>query len=163
MVLLPHVPSVTFPWLRKLCLDLMRKLCLLTSSFIRYSPIGSGMLSGQFRSADDLAPNDARRYYPRFQAENFPINLELVKQLETLAKKKGCTSSQLAINWVKGLSKKPGMPTIIPIPGATTEARVRENAQDWELTNEELSEIDDILAKFKVSGNRYPDGIPIDG
>lgn len=121
------------------------------------------MLSGQFRSSEDLHPNDSRRFYPRFQAENFSINLELVKQLETLAKKKGCTAPQLAISWVRSLSNKPGLPTIIPIPGATTEARVRENAQEWDFTKEELSEIDDILAKFKVSGNRYPDGIPMDG
>ena len=53
------------------------------------------------------------------------------------------------------------MPTIIPIPGATTAARVAENSKEINLTEDEMAEIDAILAKFEVSGGRYPDGAPI--
>jgi pyridoxine 4-dehydrogenase len=121
------------------------------------------MLTGQIRSLDDIPSNDLRRLYPRFQPENFPINLQLVEALKGLAETKGCTPAQLAINWTKSLSKKSGMPTIIPIPGATTESRVIENSKECELTAGESASIDDILAKFTVVGNRYPDAIPIDG
>jgi pyridoxine 4-dehydrogenase len=55
------------------------------------------------------------------------------------------------------------MPQIIPIPGATTEARVLENGKEYDLTTAELAAIDDILAKFTVVGDRYPAGMPIDG
>lgn len=121
------------------------------------------MLSGQIQSVDDLPINDLRRFYPRFQPQNFPLNLQLVKELQALAEKKGCTPAQLAIGWTKSLASKSGMPQIIPIPGATTDIRVCENARGYELTASELSVIDDILAKFTVVGGRYPDGIPIDG
>lgn len=121
------------------------------------------MLSGQFKSLDDLPEGDLRRFYPRFQPENFAINLELVKQLEDLAEEKGCTPAQLALAWIKSLSKRPGMPVFIPIPGATTEARVRENGIDVKLTESDLKAIDAILAKFEVVGGRYPAGVPTDG
>ncbi len=121
------------------------------------------MLSGQFRSLDDLPSDDLRRHYPRFQPDNFAINVQLVDELKVLAEKKGCTLAQLAISWVKTLGDKPGMPVIVPIPGATTESRARENAQPFDFTADELSAIDAILAKFTIAGERYPPGIPTDG
>ena len=121
------------------------------------------MLSGQIQSLDDLPVGDFRRLYPRFQPENFPLNLQLVKEVQALAEKKGCTPAQLAIGWTKSLANKSAMPQIIPLPGATTETRVRENARVYELNIAELSAIDDILAKFPVVGNRAPDAIPVDG
>lgn len=95
---------------------------------------------------------------PRFQPENFQVNLELVRQLEAFAAQKGCTPAQLAIGWVLGIARRPGMPEIIPIPGATTAARVKENSTIVELTDEEMAELDAVLAKFTVAGGRYPDG-----
>jgi pyridoxine 4-dehydrogenase len=55
------------------------------------------------------------------------------------------------------------MPVIIPIPGATAEARVRENCVEVELTAEDMALIDKILTKFTVVGGRYPAGVPTDG
>ncbi|KAF9876465.1 aldo/keto reductase [Colletotrichum karsti] len=125
---------------------------------IAYSPIGRGLLTGEIKKFDDLPEGDFRRFLPRFQADNFDINLKLVKQVEDLAAKKGVTPAQLAIGWTIALSKKPGMPEIIPIPGATTAARVKENAKLVEFTDAELAEIDATLAKFEVAGSRYPAG-----
>jgi len=48
------------------------------------------------------------------------------------------------------------MPEIIPIPGATTVERVKENVVEVEVTESEVKDIDDILAKFDVAGDRYP-------
>ena len=58
---------------------------------------------------------------------------------------------------VRHLSKKDGYPEFIPIPGATTAARVQENAQDVALTSDDVAAIDLILQEFKVAGNRYDD------
>ncbi|KAK7757118.1 hypothetical protein SLS62_000665 [Diatrype stigma] len=127
---------------------------------VAYSPIGRGMLSGQYKSVDDLPADSMLRHFPRFQPGNFEINLELVKEAEGLAKKKGCTPAQLAINWTRALSRRPGMPTIIPIPGATTAARVEENSKEVDITDEEMAEIDAILAKFSPVGERYPAHVP---
>jgi pyridoxine 4-dehydrogenase len=123
--------------------------------------LAHSMLSGHFKSVEDLPANFAFKTWPRFQPENFAINLELVKQVEELAAKKGCTPAQLAINWTRNLSKRPGMPVIIPIPGATTVARVQENSKLIDLTLEELDEIDATLAKFEIMGERYPDYVPM--
>lgn len=49
--------------------------------FVAYSPLGRGFLTGQIKSPDDLAENDRRRIFPRFQAENFATNLQLVSTL----------------------------------------------------------------------------------
>src|SRR5436305_13010005 len=68
--------------------------------FVAYSPLGRGFLTGQFRTIDDLPPDDYRRNAPRFQGENFAKNLELVKKVEELATARGCTPSQLALAWV---------------------------------------------------------------
>lgn len=72
-----------------------------------------------------------------------------------MANKKKCTPAQLAIGWLLALSKRPDMPTIIPLPGATTAERVKENAGAVELDDQEMKEIDGILASFEVKGDRY--------
>lgn len=123
---------------------------------VAYSPLGRGFLTGDIKSVDDIPENDMRRRLPRFQPDVFPKNLELVTELEKLAKKKGCKPGQLGMAWVKSFNGKPGMPTIIPIPGATTEERVVENSKDVSLTKEDLEEIDGILSKAVVIGDRYP-------
>lgn len=122
---------------------------------IAYSPIGRGFLTGQIKSPDDIPEGDFRRFLPRFQPENFEANMKLVKQLEQLAGKKKCTPAQLAIGWVLALSKRPEMPTIIPIPGATTAERVEENSAAVELSEQEMKEIDGILEGFEAKGDRY--------
>jgi len=113
------------------------------------------MLTGQIKSIDDIPEGDIRKILPRFQPENFDTNLKLVRELEKIAKKRNCTSAQLALGWLRTLSKREGMPEIIPIPGATTAERVRENSTEMELTEEEMGEIDSILASCEVVGDRY--------
>ena len=108
-----------------------------------------------------MPANDIRHHMPRFHPENFDINLQLVRQLEALAAKKGCTPAQLAIGWGLAVARRPGMPEIIPIPGATTAERVRENYKAVEITDAEMAEIDAILARFTVVGGRYPDGVAV--
>lgn len=122
---------------------------------VAYSPLGRGFLTGEIKKVEDIPEDDLRRRFPRFQPDNFGRNLEMVTELEKLAKKKGCTPAQLALAWVKQLSGKKGMPVIIPIPGATTEKRVIENMKDVELNADDLSEIDAILKKLPVFGDRY--------
>ncbi|KAK6085726.1 pyridoxal reductase [Seiridium cupressi] len=127
---------------------------------VAYSPIGRGLLTGQIKKYEDIPEDSMLRTFPRFQPGNFEINMQLVKQVEDLAAKKGCTTTQLAVGWTIALSRRPGMPTIIPIPGATTAARVEENSKLVDLTDEEMAQIDATLAKFTTAGERYPDSVP---
>ncbi|KAH7403547.1 NADP-dependent oxidoreductase domain-containing protein [Cadophora sp. MPI-SDFR-AT-0126] len=122
---------------------------------VAYSPMGRGMLTGQIKSPDDIPEGDMRKTMPRFLPENFRKNLDLVKELENLAKQKGCTPAQLALGWTRSISKKNGNPEIIPIPGATTAERVLENSKDVTLSSEDLKAIESILSSFSVAGQRY--------
>jgi aryl-alcohol dehydrogenase-like predicted oxidoreductase len=122
--------------------------------FVAYSPLGRGFLTGQFRTFDDLAPDDYRRNSPRFQGENFQKNLDLVRKVEELAVKKGCKPSQLALAWVLAQSKD-----IVPIPGTKRRKYLEENAaaMNIELSQEELAELDDVFPKDAAAGQRYPE------
>lgn len=125
---------------------------------IAYSPIGRGMLTGKFKKFEDF-PEDSlltQFNFPRFQKENFEKNVALVNKVEELAQQKGCTPAQLAINWTRAISKRPGMPVIIPIPGASAAERVEENSKVVDLTDGDMEQIDQILAGFKTAGERYP-------
>ena len=121
--------------------------------FVAYSPIGRGFLSGRFRTIDDLAPDDWRRNNPRFQGENFQKNVDLVRHIEQLAKKKGVTPAQLAIAWLLRRGDD-----IVPIPGSKSIAHLEENAAaaGIELTRDELARIDQIAPKGAAAGDRYP-------
>ncbi|KAG8418252.1 hypothetical protein J3458_005677 [Metarhizium acridum] len=123
---------------------------------IAYSPLGRGLLGGRIKTTDDLAPDDMKRDLPRFKDGNLQVNLKLVEKVEALAKKKGCTPAQISINWLLALSKRPGMPVIIPIPGSSDPERIKENATIIDLTSEDMAEIDGMLQGFVPAGDRYP-------
>lgn len=122
---------------------------------VAYSPLGRGFLTGQVKSRADLPEDDHRRHYPRFSEKNFPKNLKLLTQLERLANSKGCTPGQVGVAWVKAQSERDGNPVIIPIPGASSADRVKENTTDVELSAYDLKEIDSILASCEIHGERY--------
>ncbi|UPK94551.1 hypothetical protein LCI18_005486 [Fusarium solani-melongenae] len=128
---------------------------------VAYSPLGRGILTCKIRTVDDFPEGDFRRFLPRFQPGNLEVNLQLVDRMKVMAEKRGCTPSQFALGWLTSLQRRPGMPTIIPIPGATTAQRVEENSVVIDLTDDEMEEIDAILAKFRVIGERYQEGVPI--
>ncbi|KAI0204480.1 voltage-gated shaker-like K+ channel, subunit [Astrocystis sublimbata] len=130
---------------------------------VAYSPIGRGMLTGKLKSPNDVQDVVFKSFkFPRFQPGNFEANLRLVEQVEELAKTKGCTPAQLAINWTVALSKRAGMPTILPIPGSTTVERVDENSKVVDITDGEMSRIDAVLADFQTAGGRYPEAAPVE-
>lgn len=129
---------------------------------VAYSPIGRGMLSGKLKSLSDIKDGLFHTFgFPRFQAGNFEANLQLVEKVEALAKAKGCTPAQLAINWTRAVAKRPGMPVIVPIPGATTVARVQENGKLIDISDDEMAQIDAILANFTTAGERYNPALPV--
>jgi aryl-alcohol dehydrogenase-like predicted oxidoreductase len=122
-------------------------------SFVAYSPLGRGFLSGQFKTPDDFEPNDYRRNSPRFQGENFAKNIALVNKVEEMAKGRGYTAAQLALAWIFAQNKN-----ITPIPGTTKLNRLKENiaATEIELSTDELKAIEAILPRDAAAGTRYP-------
>ena len=124
--------------------------------FVAYSPLGRGFLTGQFRTFDDLAPDDYRRNSPRFQGENFKKNLNLVREVEKLAVGKGCKPSQLALAWVMAQGKD-----IVPIPGTKHRKYLEENAAaaDIALSQEDLARLDEAFPTDAAAGQRYPEHV----
>ncbi len=120
--------------------------------FVPYSPLSRGFLSGEYKSMDDLAPNDFRRTSPRFQGDNFQKNLDVVEKIKELANEKNCTPSQLALAWVLAQGND-----MFPIPGTKRVKYLEENAASPEikLTAEDLAIIEKISPKGVVSGERY--------
>ena len=126
----------------------------LTVGFVAYSPLGRGFLTGRFRTIDDLPPDDYRRDSPRFQGENFQKNLDLVKRVEEIARRKKCTPSQLALAWVLAQGDD-----IVPIPGTKQRKYLEENvrALEVELTPADLEELDEVAPPGAAAGERYPE------
>lgn len=52
---------------------------------IRYSPIGRGMLSGEYTKRSQIPEGDIRLRLPRFSEENFGKNLDLVNEVKKIA------------------------------------------------------------------------------
>ena len=122
--------------------------------FVAYSPLGRGFLTGQFKRFEDFPEDDYRRFSPRFQGENFQKNLDLVRQVEEIAKEKGCTPAQLALAWVLAQDKN-----IVPIPGTKRRRYLEDNvaAIELKLSKEDLRRIDEIFPTGAASGVRYPE------
>ena len=119
-------------------------------ALVPYSPLGRGFLSGKFKSLEDFEENDFRRYNPRFSAENFKKNLEILNVVEEIAKSKSVTPSQIALAWV--ISKGDDM---FPIPGTKRINYLKENitAIDIKLEKDEIEQLDSLYNL--VSGKRY--------
>lgn len=123
---------------------------------VAYSPLGRGVLAGAFTSASEIPEDDFRRHLPRFQDDAMKQNIKLVNEVNDLAARKGVAPVQIALAWVLSLSGRPGMPTIIPIPGGTTIDKVTQNMQGVpRLPDAELAEVDAILKQNAVVGARY--------
>lgn len=111
-------------------------------------------MTGQIKSFDDLAPDDYRRYSPRFQGENFHKNLEVVRRIEEIAADKGRTPAQLALAWVLAQGED-----IVPIPGTKRRQYLSDNiaAVELELTPEDMQRIEEVAPKGVAAGLRYPE------
>ncbi len=123
-------------------------------AFVAYSPLGRGFLTGKIRELEDLAADDFRRNSPRFMAENFPRNLEVVDAVGKIAERRGCTAAQVALAWVLAQGEH-----LIPIPGTTKLARLEENiaAAELVLTNEDMTALAAVAPKGFAAGERYPE------
>ena len=115
--------------------------------YVAYSPLGRGFLTGQIKSPDDFPDNDFRKFHPRFQGENFAKNIALVREVEAMAREKGCTTAQLALAWVLA---QPGI--TVAISGADTAAQLEQNlgALDLKLESADLQRLDEVSVDLSM-------------
>lgn len=118
---------------------------------IVYSPMQAGLLTGKMtrERIANMPADDWRARNELFQEPQLSVNLELVEALRPIAARQGQTVAQLAIAWVL---RRPEVTAAIV--GARNPAQIEETAPagDWQLSAEELAEIDALLAKREQNG-----------
>jgi aryl-alcohol dehydrogenase-like predicted oxidoreductase len=140
-------------WSREPEAELLPECSRLGVTFMAYSPLGRGFLSGGVRSSQDLPADDFRRGHPRFQEENLKANRGLVSRLQEIADSLGLTSSQLALAWILAQPWN-----VLPIPATTKVKHLEENlkALDVVLTPDQLNEVSRAVPTDLVQGARHP-------
>jgi len=124
---------------------------------IAYSPLGRGLLTGQFKSPDDFEEGDWRRTLPRFNKENFTKVLQIADGLTEIGKKYNATAGQIALAWVLAQGTD-----FIPIPGMKKIKYLRENlgAINITLTEDEKAKVRKLAEDSEImSVDRYPAGM----
>ena len=124
-----------------------------------YASMGYGMLSGAITNDSKFADNDMRgtggyRGYTGglLDLEDRRRYLELVEELKSIAAERGKTIPQLALRWVLC---NPAVSTALV--GMLRPQEVEDNLGllGWNLSSDELKQIDEVFAKYGV--DHYPD------
>ena len=131
-------------------LPLVRELGI---AYVAYSPLSRGLLTGRYRTTDDLAPDDWRREVPRFQGENLARNLAVVRALGEIADARGVSLATLSLAWLLAQGRE-----VIPLMGSSRADHVERSldALALELSPADLEAIAGAAPAGAASGDRYP-------
>ncbi len=136
-------------WTRNVETEILPTCRELGITFVAYSPLGRGFLTGTVQKTDDLSADDFRRRVPHFLGDNFQKNLEIIPTIRRIAEHHHATAAQIALVWVLAHGKD-----MIPIPGTKRVRYLEENiaAAELQLTDQEMK----VLEKIQAYGERYP-------
>jgi len=121
-------------------------------SFVAFSPVGRGFLTGAFGPGHVFAADDMRAGMPRFQEPNFSRNLAWLADFRAFAETVGCSPAQLAIAWLLHRD-----PRLVTIPGTKSVGHMEENfrAADVRLDAGQIAALDALVNPQTVAGGRY--------
>ena len=141
-------------WTRDVEGDILNTCRELGISFVAYSPLGRGFLTGAIKNLDSLIPGDRRRDHPRFSADNLARNAQLLGPLESIAQRLKVTPAQVALAWVMAQGED-----IIPIPGTKRRKWLDVNAvtADLKLSKEDVAALSQAFPRGVTAGTRYPE------
>ncbi|MBM3420108.1 MAG: aldo/keto reductase [Bacteroidetes bacterium] len=130
-------------------IDVTRELGI---SVVPFSPLGRGMFTENFENLGSLVGSDPRHTLPRFQGEHLENNRQMMRELTMFAADRNITVSQMALAWLLSRGEN-----IIPIPGTRRRKYLEENARAVEiaLNRSDINEIEDIIARYPNTGERY--------
>jgi aryl-alcohol dehydrogenase-like predicted oxidoreductase len=135
-------------WTRGVEAEILPTCRELGITFVPFSPLGRGFLTGTVQKTDELSSDDFRRNIPRFLGDNFEKNLKIIPTIRSIAENHHATPAQIALAWVLAQGED-----LIPIPGTKHVKYLEQNiaAADLQLTDEEISQLEAI----QVYGERY--------
>ena len=141
-------------WTRQHEIEIIPTIEELGISFVPFSPLGRGFLTGKLDETTKFVEGDIRNNLPRYTEEARTSNKALLRVIERFAQEKGATNAQIAIAWI--LAQKPW---IVPIPGTTKTHRLTENngVVSITFTDSELAELTTASEEVKIMGTRYND------
>lgn len=122
-------------------------------TYVDFSPMANGALSGAYKSKQDFGSGeqDFRPNMPQYSDEGIQKTNELLAVVDQIGQAHNATSAQMSLAWM--INK---YDFIIPIPGSRKIDRLQSNfeAGNIELSQDEIKVIDDKLAtmEFKVFG-----------
>ena len=130
-------------------LDTCKKFSI---TFVAFSPLARGFLTGTLKDVADLEAKDIRNNMPRFNSEHYSKNLALLNDYFALAEDIGCTPSQLALAWLRAKDQN-----IIPIPGTRSVSHMKNNLESLQLTldKKQVNLLDELINQNNVHGARY--------
>jgi len=139
-------------WTRNAELGALEACRELGVTFVAFSPVARGFLTGALRDPSQLDPKDLRRNLPRFQPEAYKANRGLLDAYAALAREAGCTMAQLGLAWLLARGEQ-----VIALTGTTKIAHLEENlvAAGVTLGNEIVERLDALINEHTVVGARY--------
>jgi aryl-alcohol dehydrogenase-like predicted oxidoreductase len=122
------------------------------ASFVAFSPLARGFLTGALRDVSTLEAGDLRRTMPRFEAQAYTANLQLLDEYARVARAAHASMAQLALAWVLARGEH-----VLAIPGTTCKAHLEENlgAAMVELQPDLIAQLDALINQRSVVGPRY--------
>jgi aryl-alcohol dehydrogenase-like predicted oxidoreductase len=139
-------------WERNLELDVIPVLNELGIGLVPFSPLGRGFLTGEVKRAEEYPENDYRRNDPRYQGENFDLNMRAAQVVRDIANAQNVKPGQIAIAWLLHKGNQ-----VVPIPGTKRVKYLEENvaADAIRLLAEQVKLLDEALAPDQIKGKRY--------
>jgi myo-inositol catabolism protein IolS len=115
---------------------------------IAHSPLAKGLLTGKYGPDFRFADDDERSRMAGFQGERFAGALRVADELKQWAEAQGHSLVELAIAWTLANSAVTSC-----IVGAKSPEQAIGNAAaaEWELTEDDLREIDEIQGDFRIT------------
>jgi aryl-alcohol dehydrogenase-like predicted oxidoreductase len=143
-------------WERNLEPEIIPVLRELGIGLVPFCPLGRGFLTGEVKRAEEYPEYDYRRNDPRYQGENYDVNMKAAQIVNDIARAKHAKPGQIALAWLLHKGEN-----IVPIPGTKRRAYLEENiaAETIQLDPAQMKSLDDALAPGKISGQRYADWI----
>ncbi|MFT3701727.1 MAG: aldo/keto reductase [Agriterribacter sp.] len=135
---------------RQIEADLLPTAAALGIGVVAFANTAEGLLTGEMKAP--LPAGDYHNHFSRFQGQNLIANLEKVSFLQSMAKTKGYTPTQLAIAWVNSQGEH-----IMPLVSMSRRSRLQENIDALQInfTTEEMEALNQHFSPGAILGSTY--------